>query len=133
MTLECRVKHIKRVYSDGELNRESTIKKYLIVQNEGGIAKSRNVDHYNLQAIIAVGFKINNSRTVQFRKWAGQVVKDYTIQGWVMDKERLIKGHMFTDTGLFRIDCLKVILTDFFWKREHINEKYFVAFWLFTM
>lgn len=47
--------------------------------------------------IIAVGFKVNNERAVQFRKWAGQIVKDYTIQGWTMDKERLIKGHMFTD------------------------------------
>ena len=47
--------------------------------------------------IIAVGFKVNNPRVVQFRKWAGQIVKDYTIQGWVMDKKRLIKGHMFTD------------------------------------
>ena len=45
--------------------------------------------HYNLQMIIAVGFKVNNERAVQFRKWAGQIVKDYTIQGWVMDKERL--------------------------------------------
>lgn len=89
--------HIKRIYSDGELNPDATIKKYLIVQKEGGINKSRAVDHYNLQAIIAVGFKVNNPRAVQFRKWAGQIVKDYTIQGWVMDKERLIKGHMFTD------------------------------------
>ena len=89
--------HIKRIYSDGELNPDATIKKYLIGQKEGGINKSRAVDHYNLQAIIAVGFKINNPRAVQFRKWAGQIIKDYTIQGWVMDKERLIKGHMFTD------------------------------------
>lgn len=47
--------------------------------------------------IIAVGFKVNNPRAVQFRKWAGQIVKDHTIQGWTMDKERLKKGHMFTD------------------------------------
>ena len=47
--------------------------------------------------IIAVGFKVNNQRAVQFRKWAGQIVKDHTIQGWTMDKERLKKGHMFTD------------------------------------
>ena len=47
--------------------------------------------------IVAVGFKVNNWRAVQFRKWAGQIVKDHTIQGWTMDKERLKKGHMFTD------------------------------------
>ena len=64
---------------------------------EGSRQVSREVIHYNLQAIIAVGFKVGNDRAVQFRKWAGQIVKDYTIQGWVMDKERLIKGHMFTD------------------------------------
>lgn len=89
--------HLKRIYSDGELVAEATIKKYLIVQDEGGRTINRNIDHYNLQAIIAVGFKINNERAIQFRKWAGQIVKDYTIQGWTMDVERLKKGHMFTD------------------------------------
>lgn len=89
--------HIKRIYEDGELAPEATIKKYLTVQTEGERQISRNLDHYNLQMIIAVGFKINNQRAVQFRKWAGQIVKDYTIQGWTMDKERIKKGHMFTD------------------------------------
>ena len=89
--------HIKRIYEDGELIPEATIKKYLTVQTEGTREIARSLDHYNLQMIIAVGFKVNNPRAVQFRKWAGQIVKDYTIQGWVMDKERLIKGHMFTD------------------------------------
>ena len=89
--------HLKKIYEEGELLPEATIKKYLIVQTEGSRTVSRNIDHYNLQAIIAVGFKVNNDRAVQFRRWANQIVKDYTIQGWVMDKERLIKGHMFTD------------------------------------
>lgn len=89
--------HIKRIYDDGELPRESTIKKYLTVQKEGERQISRSLDHYNLQMIIAVGFKVNNDRAVRFRKWSGQIVKDYTIQGWTMDKERLKKGHMFTD------------------------------------
>ncbi len=89
--------HIQRIYDDGELIYEATVKKYLTVQTEGERQISRNLDHYNLQMIIAVGFKVNNQRAVQFRKWAGQIVKDYTIQGWTMDKERLKKGHMFTD------------------------------------
>ena len=89
--------HLKKVYGDGELPEEATIRKFRIVQMEGSRQVSREVIHYNLQAIIAVGFKVGNDRAVQFRKWAGQIVKDYTIQGWVMDKERLIKGHMFTD------------------------------------
>ena len=86
--------HLKRVFEDGELVEEAVIKKYLITAADG---KAYNTKHYNLQAIIAVGFKVNNERAVRFRKWAGQIVKDYTIQGWTMDKERLKKGHMFTD------------------------------------
>ena len=89
--------HIKRIYSDRELTQDSTIRKYRIVQKEGSREVRREALHYNLQLIISVGFKVNNPRAVQFRKWAGQIVKDYTIQGWTMDKERLIKGHMFTD------------------------------------
>ena len=89
--------HIKRIFDDGELTPEATIKKYLIVQTEGNRQVRREIEHYNLQMIVAVGFKINNDRAVQFRKWAGQIVKDYTIQGWVMDVDRLKKGHMFTD------------------------------------
>lgn len=89
--------HIKRIYNDGELIEQATIRKYRIVQKEGSRQVSREVIHYNLQMIIAVGFKVNNDRAVRFRKWAGQIVKDYTIQGWTMDKERLKNGHMFTD------------------------------------
>lgn len=84
--------HIKRIYADSELEPAATIKKYLIVQNEGGRSVSRSIDHYNLQMIIAVGFKVNNERAVQFRKWANTIVKDYTIKGWVMDDERLKNG-----------------------------------------
>ncbi len=86
--------HLKTIFTDKELDENSVIKKYLITAADG---KQYNTKHYNLQAIIAVGFKINNDRAVRFRKWAGQIVKDYTIQGWTMDKERLKKGHMFTD------------------------------------
>ena len=84
--------HIKKIFEDSELARDATIKKYFIVQNEGGREVSREVEHYNLQMIIAVGFKVNNERAVQFRKWANAIVKDYTIQGWVMDVERLKSG-----------------------------------------
>lgn len=89
--------HIKKIYVDGELTEEATIRKFRIVQEEGTRKVNRELTHYNLQMIIAVGFKVNNQRAVQFRKWAGQIVKDYTIQGWTMDAERLKKGHMFTD------------------------------------
>ena len=89
--------HLKRIFADNELERSATIKKYLIVQNEGSRQVRRKVEHYNLQAIIAVGFKIENERAVQFRKWANQIVKDYTIQGWTMDVERLKHGGTLTD------------------------------------
>jgi hypothetical protein len=91
--------HLKKIFEDGELNENSVIKKYLITADDG---KNYNTQHYNLQAIIAVGFKVNNERAVQFRKWANKIVKDYTIQGWVMDKERLKKGHMLTDEYFVR-------------------------------
>ena len=84
--------HIKKIYGDSELEPESTIKKYLIVQTEGTRQVQRETKHYNLQMIIAVGFKVNNERAVQFRKWANRIVKDYTIKGWVMDDERLKNG-----------------------------------------
>ena len=81
--------HIKKIYEDKELEEKSTIKNFLIVQEEGRRKISRNVIHYNLQMIIAVGFKVDNERAIQFRKWANQIVKDFTIKGWVMDDERL--------------------------------------------
>lgn len=89
--------HIKKIYGDNELTETATIRKFRIVQMEGSRQVNRDVIHYNLQMIIAVGFKVNNDRAVRFRKWSGQIVKDYTIQGWTMDKERLKRGHMFTD------------------------------------
>ena len=84
--------HIKKIYANNELEENSTIRNFEIVQKEGSREVSRNVTHYNLQMIIAVGFKVNNERAVQFRKWANQIVKDYTIKGWVMDDERLKNG-----------------------------------------
>ena len=84
--------HIKKIFDDSELQEESTIRKFRIVQTEGKRQVNREVNHYNLQMIIAVGFKVNNDRAVQFRKWANAIVKDYTIKGWVMDEERLKNG-----------------------------------------
>ena len=84
--------HIKKIYSDAELEEQSTIRKYRIVQREGSRQVSREVTHYNLQMIVAVGFKVNNERAVQFRKWANHIVKEYTIKGWVMDDDRLKNG-----------------------------------------
>ncbi len=84
--------HIKKVYSDNELDENSTIRNFRIVQTEGSREVNREVMHYSLQMIIAVGFKVNNERAIQFRKWSNQIVKDYTIKGFVMDDERLKNG-----------------------------------------
>ena len=93
--------HIKKIYADSELEQEATIRKFRIVQTEGSRQVSREVIHYNLKMIIAVGFKINNERAVQFRKWANGIVKDYTIKGWVMDDERLKNGGSVLTTEYF--------------------------------
>lgn len=100
--------HIQKIYADHELEEEATIRNFRIVQTEGTRQVSREVKHYSLQMIIAVGFKVNNERAVQFRKWANAVVKDYTIQGWVMDSERLKKGGTILTKDYFEKQLEKV-------------------------
>ena len=86
--------HIKRIFEDSELQEESVIRKFRITASDG---KSYNTNHYSLEMIIAVGFKVNSERAVQFRKWVNQIAKDYTIKGWVMDDERLKRGTYLTE------------------------------------
>ena len=81
--------HIKKIFDDSELEEASVIRIFRITAADG---KSYDTKHYNLQMIIAVGFKVNSERAVQFRKWINQIAKDYTIKGWVMDEERLKNG-----------------------------------------
>ena len=100
--------HIQKIYADHELDDEATIRNFRIVQTEGTRQVSREVKHYSLQMIIAVGFKVNNERAVQFRKWANAIVKDYTIQGWVMDSERLKKGGSILTKDYFEKQLEKV-------------------------
>lgn len=89
--------HIKKIYSDSELEEDATIRNFRIVQTEGSRQVTRDTKHYNLQMIIAVGFKVNSERAVQFRKWVNQIAKNYTIKGWVMDDERLKRGTYLTE------------------------------------
>jgi len=89
--------HIKKLYADSELEETATIRNFRIVQTEGSRQVTRDTKHYNLQMIIAVGFKVNSERAVQFRKWVNQIAKDYTIKGWVMDDERLKRGTYLTE------------------------------------
>ena len=89
--------HIKKIYSDSELEEGSTIQNFQMVQTEGSRQVTRDTKYYNLQMIIAVGFKVNSERAVQFRKWVNHIAKDYTIKGWVMDDERLKRGTYLTE------------------------------------
>ena len=89
--------HIKNIYSDNELEEMATIRDFRIVQTEGNRQINREVKHYNLQMIIAVGFKVNNQRAVRFRAWANQIVQQYTIKGWVIDVERHKNGGNLTE------------------------------------
>lgn len=100
--------HIKKIYADHELTEEATIRNFRIVQTEGTRQVTREVKHYSLQMIIAVGFKVNNERAVQFRKWANAIVKDFTIQGWVMDEERLKNGGTILTHDYFEKQLEKV-------------------------
>ena len=89
--------HIKKIYADSELEEAATIRNFRIVQTEGSRQVTRDTKHYSLQMVIAVGFKVNSERAVQFRKWVNQIAKDYTIKGWVMDDERLKRGTYLTE------------------------------------
>lgn len=81
-----------------ELKEDSVIRKFRITAPDG---KSYNTNHYSLEMIIAVGFKVNSERAVQFRKWVNQIAKDYTIKGWVIDDERLKNGGSVLTTEYF--------------------------------
>ena len=85
--------HLKKIFEDAELDPKRSIKEFLIDVEDG---RKFSVKHYNLQIVIALGFKINNERAVQFRKWANELVEKFTITGYVLDKERMKKGSSIT-------------------------------------
>lgn len=86
--------HLKKAFEDNEIDENAVIRNFRITAPDG---KSYNTKHYNLKAIIAVGYKVNSERAVQFRKWATDILEQFTIKAYVMDDERLKRGHMFTD------------------------------------
>lgn len=93
-------KHLINIYNEQELDKNSTYSKMELVQKEGKRNVKRNVEFYNLDAIISVGYRINSLRATQFRRWATQVLKKFTIQGYVLDKERMKNGS-FIDEDYF--------------------------------
>ena len=84
--------HLKNIYSQEELQAEATIRKFRIVQTEGNREVTRNVDFYNLDAIISVGYRVNSLRATQFRQWATSVLRQFAIRGYVIDKKRMENG-----------------------------------------
>ena len=84
--------HISNIYKDNELPKDSTCKKFLQVQNEGGRSVKRNIDHYNLDMIIALGYRVQSEIAVRFRIWATQRLHEYIQKGFTMDDERLKQG-----------------------------------------
>ncbi|MBP7506209.1 MAG: virulence protein RhuM/Fic/DOC family protein [Prolixibacteraceae bacterium] len=81
--------HINRIFSEGELMRGSTVRKFRTVQEEGKRKVNREIDHYNLDIIISVGYRVNSKRGIQFRQWATQRLKDYLVQGYAINERRL--------------------------------------------
>ncbi|MDO2451121.1 MULTISPECIES: virulence RhuM family protein [Enterobacter] len=81
--------HLMNIFSDGEIDQNSTIRKFRLVRQEGKRQVSREIEHYNLEAILAVGYRVRSSRGIQFRQWATQTLQEYLVKGFVMDDERL--------------------------------------------
>ena len=114
---------MRKIFSDSELQEDSVIRKFRITALDG---KSYNTNHYSLEMIIAVGFKVNSERAVQFRKWVNQIAKDYTIKGWVLDDERLKRGTYLTekyfDEQLERIREIRASERKFYQKITDLSD-----------
>ena len=81
--------HLKKLYAEGEIRPEATIRQYLMVRQEGRRQVNRHIDHYNLDAILAVGYRVRSSRGTQFRRWATERLREYLVKGFTLDDERL--------------------------------------------
>lgn len=95
--------HLKNIYESGELAREATVRKFRTVQAEGSRAVARNVDFFNLDAIISVGYRVNSVRATQFRQWATRVLREFAIKGFVLDRKRLENGAFLNEDYFERL------------------------------
>ena len=95
-TIENVLMHLKNIYAEGELQDSATTKDFLVVRQEGTRQVSRQIKHYNLDAIIAVGYRVNSARATQFRIWATKVLREYIIKGFAIDDERMKTGRNST-------------------------------------
>ena len=110
--------HLQKIFEDNELDKNSVIRNFLITADDG---KTYNTKHYNLSAIIAVGYKVNSERAVQFRKWATQIIEEFTIKGFAMDDERLkndgtLLGKKYFEEQLQRIREIRLSERKFYQK-----------------
>ena len=85
-------KHLNNIYQDGELSKEATCANFAQVQNEGSRQVTRDIDFYNLDAIISVGYRVNSHRATAFRQWATSVLRDFAMRGYVIDRKRMENG-----------------------------------------
>ena len=85
--------HLKKIYAEGELHMDSTVRNFRTVQAEGSRQVERDLEYYNLDAIISVGYRVNSYQATQFRIWATRILKEYIIKGFVLDDERLKQGN----------------------------------------
>jgi len=119
--------HLQQIYEAEELRREATVKEILTVQQEGDREVSRKLDFYNLDAIIAVGYRVNSRQATQFRIWATQVLREFIIKGFVLDDERLKQGKRFGkdyfDELLERIREIRASERRFYLKITDIYEQ----------
>ncbi len=119
--------HLQKYFKDHELEPEATVKEILTVQKEGGRDVSRQLEYYNLDAIIAVGYRVNSIQATQFRVWATRVLKEFTIKGFVLDDERLKQGSRFGkdyfDELLDRIREIRASERRFYLKITDIYEQ----------
>jgi len=115
-------KHLSNIYEEGELLRKATLSKMETVQNEGGRQVTRKKDFYNLDAIIAVGYRVNSKRATQFRIWATSILKEYIIKGFSMDDERLKNADKwdYFDEWLERIRDIRASEKRFYQKIQDI-------------
>jgi hypothetical protein len=115
-------KHLKNIFEEGELQKEATVSKMETVQNEGGRQVARIKDYYNLDAIIAVGYRVNSKRATQFRIWATAILKEYIIKGFAMDDERLKQSERwdYFDEWLERIRDIRASEKRFYQKIRDI-------------
>lgn len=89
--------HLKNIYNDLELDKESTTEDFSIVQKEGKREVKRNIKYYNLDAVISVGYRVNSDRAVQFRRWATNILKEFSKKGYIIDKKRMENGTFFDE------------------------------------